>query len=152
MKSWLSAKVLLILYIGGLGRFFSWMEIGPRNYGQHIFPKWFRVYNTYMLNLGFRFNWGRPHLTKLFSKEREIFITGYAGVLLIWAWWARKNKIRPLYRYSDSYLYDYDNPARFTKKYGMYVPFNYASYKISAHYIEINRLFNLEMMKKVFLN
>jgi hypothetical protein len=49
---------------GAIGRFFSWMEIGPRNYGQHFIPRWFRVINTYFLNFGFRFNWGRPSVMK----------------------------------------------------------------------------------------
>lgn len=91
---------------GPIGRFFTWNQLGERNYGTHYIPKWFRFWNTYLLNFGFRFNWGRPHLTKWFTREREIFIPGYAAFIIFWAWFARKNKIRPLYRYEDYHLHE----------------------------------------------
>lgn len=138
------------MFVGAVGKFFSWMEIGPRNHGEHVLPKMFRFFNTFLLNFGFRFNWGRPHLTKWFTKEREIYITGYAAMFIFWAWFARKNRIRPLYRYEDYHLHDYDKPARFTSKYNMYVPFNVMNYKTSAHYIEIDRIFSQEMSRNVY--
>jgi len=134
---------------GRIGKFFTWMAVGPRAYGQHIIPKYFRFYNTYMLDFGFRFNWARAHLTKIFTREREMFIPGYAGFLIAWAWFARKNRIRPLYRYEDYHLYRYDNPTNFTKKYNMYIPYNVMNYKISAHYIEINRIYVQEMWNRL---
>lgn len=133
---------------GGIGKFFTWMEIGPRNYGQHIIPKWFRFWNTYMLNYGFRFNWARPHLTKLMTKEREMFMAAYSGLFIIWAWMYRKNKIRPLMRYQDYNLHDYDNPSKLSHKYDMYIPFNAANHKVSAHYLEINKIVFKEMWAK----
>jgi hypothetical protein len=86
---------------GSIGKFFSWMQIGERQYGQHFIPKWFRVFNHYFLAFGYRFNWGRPSIMKVFSREREIFIVGYAALFMVWAWYSRKNKVRPLYRYRD---------------------------------------------------
>ena len=133
---------------GAVGKFFRWMEIGPRSNGSHVLPKWFRFWNTYMLNFGWRFNWARPHLTKLMTKEREMFMAAYSGLFIVWAWLYRKNKVRPLFRYQDYNLHDYDNPARFTKKYQMYVPFNVANYKTSAHYLEINKIVFQELWKK----
>lgn len=133
---------------GSIGKFFRWMEIGERQNGTHYSARWFRVFNHYMLTFGFRFNWGKPSFMKIFSREREIFIVGYAALFGIWAWFARKNKIRPLYRYKDQ-LNDYDNPTTFSKKYGIYIPFNYLNYRISAHYIEINKIYHLEMLKRV---
>ena len=65
---------------------------------------------------------------------------------MFWAWYARKNKHRPLYQSRDL-LNHYDNPSQFTHKYRKYVPFNYMNFKISAHYIEINRIFHLEMLR-----
>ena len=35
---------------GAVGKFFKWMEVGPRSYGQHFIPRYFRVWNTYMLD------------------------------------------------------------------------------------------------------
>lgn len=123
------------------------MQIGERAHGKHYIPRWFRFWNMYMLNFGFRFNWGRPHLTKWFTREREIFIPGYAAVLIFWAWAVRKNKIRPLFRYED-HLHQYDNPTTLSKKWLTYVPFNTMNFKVSAHYIEINRIYHSEMLKK----
>jgi len=94
-------------------------------------------------------NWGRPHLTKVFTREREIYICGYASIFIFWAWYARKNKHRPLYQSRDL-LNEYDNPSYYTHKYRKYVPFNYLNFKTSAHYIEINRIFHLEMIKKFY--
>jgi hypothetical protein len=133
---------------GAIGKFFSWMEIGPRNHGTHVIPRWFRFWNSYMLILGWRFNWARPHLTKLATKEREIFMAAYSGVVIGWAWLYRKNKIRPLNRYQDYHLYDYDNPTTLTKTYNMYIPFNVNNFKISAHYLEINKIVFQELWKK----
>lgn len=42
-----------------------------------------------------------------------------------------------------------DNPAQMSTKYGIFVPFNYMNYRLSAHYIEINKIYHLEMLKKV---
>ncbi len=133
---------------GGIGRFFSWMEIGQRNNGAHVIPRWFRFWNAYMLNFGFRFNWARPHLTKLLTKERHIFMAAYSGLIIGWAWLYRKNKIRPLYTYEDYHLHEYDNPTRFTQKYKMFVPFNVSNYKISAHFLEIDRIVFEELWAK----
>lgn len=135
---------------GRVGKFFRWMEIGERSYGQHVIPKWFRFWNTMMLTFGFRMNWGRAHLTKIFTKEREIFMTGYALLFVMYAWLYRKNRIRPLFVYRDYHLHDYDNPDVFTKKFGQYIPFNTINYKVSAHFLEINRIFHFEMMKRVY--
>lgn len=135
---------------GASGRFFTWMEIGPRNFGQHVIPKYFRFWNTFMLGFGMRFNWARPHFTKtLMSREREIFMTGYAGLLIMIAFWTRKNRVRPLYQYSDAHLYHYDNPTRFSAKYGMHVPYSFTAFRQSAHYIEINKIFQREMTKRL---
>ena len=49
---------------GRVGKFFRWMEIGPRNGGDHVITKIFRLWNSIALNYGMRMNWGRPHLTK----------------------------------------------------------------------------------------
>jgi hypothetical protein len=129
--------------------FWKWMKIGQRLHGDHVLPRWFRVWNSYILDFGFRMNWVRPHLTKLMTREREIFLIGYAGVFILWAWWTRKNKMRPLYRYSDYHLYHYDNPTRLSHKFKTYIPFNTMNYRISAHYLEINKIFHSEMLKKV---
>lgn len=49
---------------GKIGKFFRWMEIGPRNNGEHTLPKYFKFWNILTLHFGARMNWGRPHLTK----------------------------------------------------------------------------------------
>lgn len=87
-------------------------------------------------------------LIRHLTKEREVFLTGYAGIFLFWCWWARKNKIRPLYRYRDL-LHDYDNPSNMSSKYGVYVPFNYMNYRQSAHYLEISQIVTPELFKRV---
>ena len=49
---------------GRIGKFFKWLEIGPRNGGGHVITRYFRMWNAIILNYGLRFNWGRAHLTK----------------------------------------------------------------------------------------
>lgn len=129
--------------------FWKWMEIGQRGYGKHIFSKYFKLYNSWILNFGTRMNYGRPHLQKqIFSKEREIFITGYAAMFVMVVLWTRKNKLRPLYEQNDPYLSRNDNSLNLTDLYGVLVAPYIHRYKKSAHYIEINRIFSTEMMKK----
>ena len=75
-------------------------------------------------------------------------MAAYSGVFIAWAWLYRKNKIRPLFRYEDYHLHDYDNPTKFTQKYSMYVPFNVSNYKMSAHFIEINKIIFEDLWRK----
>lgn len=129
--------------------FWKWMEIGKRNNGVHVIPKLFRLINTFTHVFGVRMNWGRPHITKsFFSREREVFMTGYAFMFILLAIIYRKNMIRPLFQYSDAHLYHYDNPNHISTRFGMYVPEHYTSYKVSAHYLEINKIFSREMLKR----
>jgi len=133
-----------------LPNFWKWMEIGKRGYGEHIIPKYFRLYNAILLNFGTRMNWGRPHLMKqLHSKEREFFLTGYAGMLFLMAIYVKKNKLRPLYEQNDSYLHSIDNATYLQSIYGGFIPSYVMKYKRSAHYIEINKIFHQEMTHKV---
>ena len=127
----------------------KWFAIGKRGMGDHTFPKYFRLFNALSLSFGNRMNNSRPHLGKyLFSKEREFFMTGYAAMLIILALWTRKNKIRPLYEQNDSYIHEYDNPTTLGKMYGKIIPAYVTRYRQSAHYIEINRIFEREMLSK----
>lgn len=129
--------------------FFKWMEIGPRNSGKHVVPRLFRFFNNITFLYGQRFNWGRPHLTKsLLSREREIYMVGYAFIFVLIAFINRKNLLRPLNSNTESFLYHYDNPNHLTKRFGVYVPHHYTQEKVSAHYLEINKIFSREMLKK----
>mmetsp|Transcript_13882 Transcript_13882/g.14421 ORF Transcript_13882/g.14421 Transcript_13882/m.14421 type:complete len:204 (+) Transcript_13882:3-614(+) len=128
---------------------FKWMEIGPRGYGKHIFPKYFKTWNSFILIFGHRFNWARPHITKaLFSKEREVFLTGYAVLFILFSFWARKNMIKPGDINRDTHLYHYDNPNHLVEKFGKFIPNHYTQFKVSAHYLEIDKIFRREMMKR----
>ena len=135
---------------GPFPKFWKWMEIGPRNYGKHVLPKFLRGINSATHAFAIRFNWARPHMTKmLFSREREVMITGYAIMFIAIAFWTRKNAFgRPLFQYSDAYLYHYDNPNHLSDRFGTHIPLSYTQYKVSAHYLEINKIFTKEMLKK----
>jgi hypothetical protein len=50
--------------------------------------------------------------------------------------------------YQDYHLHDYDNPANFSHKYKMFVPFYVSNYRESAHYLEINKIVFEEMWKR----
>lgn len=131
-----------------LPNFFKWMQIGKRNYGHHSLFKYFKVWNQSMLVWGFRFGWGRPHISKwLFSKEREVFITGYSGLLVILAFVARKNYIKPGIHDNDEYLNTYDNPRTLKARFGVEIPDHLTKYKESAHFLEINKIYFKEMQK-----
>lgn len=131
---------------GPLPNFWKWMEIGPRSYGEHILPKYFRAFNTMILVYGLRFQWHRPQLTKyLFSKEREIYIIGYAGLLYVFFLFQKRNKVTPAYMHNDSFLNDYDSMENFKKTFANYIPHHVHAYKKSAHYLEINKIFSKEM-------
>ena len=131
-------------------KFFKWMEIGDRNYGGHVLPKIFRLWNSVILHFGSRLEFHRPHISKyLFSKEREIFVTGYGVILILLGIWTKKNRARPLYQTNDSYLYNYDNPTNLSARYGKFIPHYVHKYKVSAHYLEINKIFERENAQKL---
>lgn len=133
---------------GPFKKFWKWMEIGTRGYGKHVLPNYFRLFNSFMLTLGQRFNWHRPHVGKyLLSKEREIFLTGYSFVLIFFFVVCKKNAISPLFTANDPFLNNYDNPNKFSEQFGKFIPNFVNSYKVSAHYLEINKIFGREMLK-----
>lgn len=131
-------------------KFFRWMEVGERNYGGHVLPKIFRFWNSCILHFGTRLEFHRPHVTKyLFSKEREIFVTGYGIILILLGIWTKKNRVRPLYQTNDSYLYNYDNPTNLSARFGKFIPHYVHKYKVSAHYLEISKIYEREISKKL---
>jgi hypothetical protein len=135
---------------GFMPNFFKWMQIGKRNNGDHYIFKYFKVLNHLFLAWGYRWNFARPHVTKwLFSREKEVLITGYAVLFVALAFWTRKNRVRPLFQYSDAHLYHYDNPENLKHRFGVQIPYHYTKYRVSAHYLEINKIFQREMMKKL---
>lgn len=129
-------------------KFWRWMEIGNRGNGKHYFGRYLKAINSIYLVVGQRFNWHRPHLGKyLFTKEREIFLTGYSILLFFMFIFNKRNSISPLYTENDPYLHDYDNPNYFAKKYGVIVPGYVSNYRVSAHFLEINKIFQREMLR-----
>lgn len=129
-------------------KFWRWMEIGPRGYGSHNVYNYFRALNSFFMVVGQRFNWHRPHLIKqIFSKEREIFLTGYSIALYVIFLFYKRNFIAPQYTNNDAYLYNYDNPNYFSQKYKKIIPGYVSNYRTSAHYLEINKIFQREMLK-----
>ena len=130
-------------------KFFKWMEIGKRQNSSHSLEKYFKVFNSLTMQIAYRFNYGRPHLQKqLFSREREFMLIGYAAMLTLIFVYTKKNKLRLLYSVNDPYLNEIDNSNYLSKLYGVIVPTHVTKYKVSAHYLEINKIFSSEMMKK----
>ena len=54
---------------GAIGKFAKWMEIGPRTNGHHYIPRYFRLWNQYILTFGFRFTYSRPHMLKYLANK-----------------------------------------------------------------------------------
>ena len=133
---------------GLIGRIARSLEMGERQYSQHAFGRAFRVVNFYWIQIYHTLGIMRPVLSRL------VIGAGHGplnySALFMWFWLtflivARFRFIRS----RDVLQFNHqDNPEFWYQRYNMMFPPNFLHNRISAHYIEINHIFAIEMMKR----
>ena len=122
--------------------------MGPRQYSQHTFHRAFRVANFFYVMLYHLAGTMRPIFSRMFLGVSSGPLN-YSG-MLIYVWFTAfiiaKFKFT---RSADVAQFNaQDNPEFWYARYNMMFPPSFLHNRISAHYIEINHIFAIEMMKR----
>jgi len=133
---------------GLIGKIARSMEMGERQYSQHIFGRAFRVVNFYWVQIYYTLGIMRPVLSRLVIGAGSGPLNYSA--LFMWFWLTaliisrfRFIRARDILQFNHQ-----DNPEFWYQRYNMMFPPNFLHNRISAHYIEINHIFAIEMMKR----
>ena len=132
---------------GFIGRFFKGLEIGPRQYSQHTFHRAFRVVNFFWVQIYHTLAIMRPVFSRFVGVANGPL--NYSGLFLyFWLTFLVISKFR-FVRARDTMMFNtQDNPEFWYTRYNMMFPPSFLHNRISAHYIEINHIFAIEMMKR----
>ena len=132
---------------GMVGRIFKSLEMGHRQYGPHKFHKLFRVANYFWMMVYHTICVQRPVLTRFIGASNGPL--NYTG---LWLWFALTCYMVGTFRFirmRDFVVFNIqDNPEFWYARYNLMFPPAFLHQRISAHYIEINHIFMIEMLKK----
>ena len=132
---------------GLIGRIFKGLEIGERVYGQHAFHRLLRVVNYYWVMVYHTLGIMRPVFSRFIGVQQGPL--NYTG---LWLWISITvlvlNRFRFIRIRDTLMLNAQDNPEFWFARYNMMFPPSFLHNRLSAHYIEINHIFAIEMMKK----
>ena len=133
---------------GLIGRIFRGLEMGPRQYSQHTFFRTFRVVNFWWLHNYQMLAVLRPVLSRIVIGSSQGPLN-YSG-LFMWFWLSTLIIARFRFNRSRDIIFNnaQDNPEFWYTRYNMMFPPSFLHNRISAHYIEINHIFAVEMMKR----
>ena len=133
---------------GLIGRIFRGVEMGPRQYSQHTFYRAFRVVNFFWLQMYQVVGTLRPVLSRIVIGSSTGPLN-YSG-LFMWFWLSTLiiARFRFIRARDVIYMNAQDNPEFWFGRYNMMFPPSFLHNRVSAHYIEINHIFAIEMMKR----
>ena len=132
---------------GAIGRLARFYALGERQMGQHSLGRVMKVVNWYWV-FGYQaIAMMRPVASRFLGvTQGPINISGV--FMWVWATMIILSRFRFM-RSRDLYFFNaQDNPEFWYQRYNMMFPPNFLHNRLSAHYIEINHIFGVEMMKK----
>jgi len=155
-QSWLLKNTTSMQYLindrlakrgGAFGRLGKALEMGERQYSAHTLGRMLRVVNHLFVNSYHWLGVMRPVASRFMGSGNGPL--NYTGIgvyvfctLCIMARW-RFIRSRDVLTFNQQ-----DQPEFWYARYNMMFPPNFLHNRISAHYIEINHIFSIEMMKK----
>ena len=132
---------------GVIGRIFKGLEMGNRQYGTHRVHKVFRVGNYFWMMSQYVLALQRPVLSRFIGASNGPL--NYSG---LWLWFILTTYMFSTFRFirvRDFMVFNVqDNPEFWYGRYNLMFPPAFLHQRISAHYIEINHIFMVEMFKK----
>jgi hypothetical protein len=133
---------------GLIGKIARAIEMGERQYSQHAFGRAFRVVNYYWVQIYHTLGVFRPVLSRLLIGVSQGPLNYSALFMWFWLTFLIVSRFRFI-RARDVLQFNHqDNPEFWYQRYNMMFPPNFLHNRISAHYIEINHIFAIEMMKR----
>ena len=131
---------------GPVGRIFSALEIGQRQMSPHSFNRLMKVVNYWWVMIYQTLAMQRPILSRFIGMQNAPL--NYSGMFV---WCVATNMIFSRFRFVRSRdvlnFNAQDQPEFWFARYGMMFPPNFLHNRLSAHYIEINHIFNIEQLK-----
>lgn len=122
--------------------------MGPRQYSQHTLFRAFKVVNWWWVYLYQILGMMRPVLSRILVGHADGPLNYSALFMWFWLTFLVIARFRFI-RIRDTLTFNHqDNPEFWYQRYNMLFPPNFLHNRISAHYIEINHIFSIEMMKK----
>jgi hypothetical protein len=133
---------------GLLGKFGRTFTLGQREYSQHAFGRAFRVVNYYWVQIYHTLGIMRPTLSRLVIGAAQGPLNYSALFMWFWLTFLIVSRFRFIRARDVLHFNHQDNPEFWYQRYNMMFPPNFLHNRISAHYIEINHIFAIEMMKR----
>ena len=156
-QSWLLANTKGLQYIvnerlatrgGAIGRFFKALEIGQRQYGQHTLGRSMKVINFWWMSIYQYMAMMRPVLSRFIGVNQG----GPLNFSALYVWFFCTCAIFSRFNFTNAkdvlYFNAQDNPEFWYSRYNMMFPPSFLHNRLSAHYIEINHIYAVEMMKR----
>ena len=132
---------------GPIGSLFRALEMGKRQYGNHTLGRFAKLMNYYWLMIYQSLNMQRAVFSRFVGLQNAPL--NYSGMFV---WFVATNMIFSRFRFIRSRdvmnFNAQDQPEFWYARYGMMFPPNFLHNRLSAHYIEINHIYTVEMMKK----
>lgn len=121
--------------------------MGPRQYSQHTFHRVIRVANYFHVMIYHTLSITRPVFSRFLGVQQGPL--NYSGLFLYFFLTAMVISRFRFIRVRDVLTFNYqDNPEFWFSRYNMMFPPSFLHNRLSAHYIEINHIFSIEMMKR----
>ena len=158
-QSWMLSRTSGLQYLvnerlakrsGPIGSVFKALEMGKRQYGHHSMGRVFRLMNYWWLMI-----------YQTIAMQRGVFsrFVGLGNAPLnysgIFVWLVATNMIFSRFRFIRSRevmnFNAQDQPEFWFARYGMMFPPSFLHNRLSAHFIEINHIYCIEMMKKYIM-
>ena len=132
---------------GPIGRLFTALSIGKRQFGQHSIGRIMKLMNYWWLMIYQTLGQQRVVFSRFVGLQNAPL--NYSGLFV---WFVATNMIFSRFRFTRSRevmnFNQQDQPEFWYSRYGMMFPPSFLHSRLSAHYIEINHIFFIEQMKK----
>lgn len=133
---------------GAIGQIFTWLSMGERQYGRHTFGRWLKTCNYWWVMVYHAFGSIRPVASRFTGVSTAPL--NYTGMFV---WLIATNAIFGRFRFNnprDILTFNVqDQPEFWYERYAMLFPTSFLHNRLSAHYIEINHIFSVEMTRKI---
>lgn len=132
---------------GMIGRFFRFYALGERQYGKHSLPPMLKLCNwLYVMTLQLPAGMRGVMSRNMGVTQSPINFTGFMVWIFVTACIISRFRFT---RSRDVFMFNaQDSPEFWYQRYGMMFPPSFLHNRVSAHFIEINNIYFVEMHKK----
>lgn len=156
LQTWILANTKGLQYLvnerlakrpGAIGRLFTHLSMGPRQYSRHSIGRIWRALNfLHMFGIS-AWSAARPTISRFIGVNHGPL--NYTGIVL---WFFATGIVLNSFRFTrlrDTLTFNAQDQTQFWMyRYRMTMPPQFLHNRLSAHYIEISNIFTIEMLKK----